>query len=198
MTSPSRTRSPVSAIAGVLTAWVVVAAIAVTGGFLTAREGSAVVERARAIETSRELRDRDGVLLRPFAIADGRWRLQADLASIDPRFVEMLLAYEDRRFADHPGVDPLALLRAAWQVAAHGRIVSGGSTLTMQLARLLAPRPDRTIADKLVQIRDAIRLDLAFSKPEILERYLTLAPYGGNLEGIRAAALAYFGHEPRK
>jgi penicillin-binding protein 1C len=175
-----------------------VAAIAVVGSFLTSPDGAEVVQRARAIETSPEVLDRAGVLINPLPIAEGRWRLRADLAGIDPRFVDMLSAYEDRRFRSHPGVDPLALVRAAGQMMANGRIVSGGSTLTMQLARLLAPRAERTLVAKLVQIRDAIRLDLALDKDEILAAYLTLAPYGGNLEGVRAASLAYFGHEPVK
>ena len=188
----------VGAVAGVVFAWLVVAGIAITGNFLTAPEGAAVVARAQSVEVSREVRDRDGALLKPFAIADGRWRLRADAGAVDPRFVDMLIAYEDGRFRSHPGVDPLALIRAAWQVATNGRIVSGGSTLTMQLARLLSGRSERTVGAKLLQIRDAIRLDAAFDKSELIALYLTLAPYGGNLEGVRAASLAYFRHEPRK
>ena len=90
--------------------------------------------------------DRDGRLLRPFATADGRWRLPVAAADVDPRFLAMLKAYEDRRFDRHPGIDPMALLRAAGQLLAHGRVVSGGSTLTMQVARLLEPREERTLA----------------------------------------------------
>ena len=98
----------------------------------------------------------------------------------------------------HHGVDPLAFLRAAYQFATHGRIVSGGSTLTMQVARLLEPRQQRSLDAKIRQTVRALELEWALSKDEILGLYLTLAPYGGNLEGIRAASLAYFGKEPRR
>ena len=151
-----------------------------------------------AIATSVEVLDRDGRLLRPFALPDGRWRLAADPSLVDRRYIDLLIAYEDRRFYDHSGVDPLAILRAAWQFVTHGRIVSGGSTLTMQVARLLEPRPDRTLRAKLAEVRRAIELEARFSKAEILKLYMTLAPFGGNLEGVRAASLAYFGKEPRR
>ncbi len=150
------------------------------------------------IERSVEVVDREGRLLRPFALSDGRWRLLADLSSIDQRFIEILLAYEDQRFRSHWGVDPLAMLRAVWQFASNGRVVSGGSTITMQVARLLEPRAERTISAKLYEMRRAISLEAQFSKDEILALYLTLAPYGGTLEGVRAASLSYFGKEPRK
>ena len=147
---------------------------------------------------SPEVLDRDGVLLRAFAAPDGRWRLAVHLDEVDPAFIDMLVAYEDKRFRSHPGVDPLAALRAAGQLVAHGRIVSGGSTLTMQLARLLEPRAGRSLGAKLRQAFRALQIERRLSKRDILERYLTLAPYGGNLEGVRAASLAYFGKEPRR
>ncbi|MGI9413183.1 MAG: transglycosylase domain-containing protein, partial [Hyphomicrobiales bacterium] len=149
-------------------------------------------------ETSRMVVDRNGGLLRAFTIADGRWRLTADLDGTDPLLVNMLVTYEDKRFFRHNGVDPLAMLRAAWQLAANGRIVSGGSTLTMQLARLLEPRKSRSLGAKLRQALRALQIERRLSKQEILKRYLTLAPYGGNLEGVRAAALAYFSKSPQK
>jgi penicillin-binding protein 1C len=151
-----------------------------------------------AVEMSTQVVDRNGRLLRAYATSQGRWRLPVKLSEVDPRFVRMLLAYEDRRFYDHAGVDALAMLRAGWQWLRNGRVVSGGSTLTMQVARLLEPRPDRTLGAKLFQMVRAIELEHGLSKTEILELYLTLAPYGGNLEGVRAASLAYFGKEPRK
>ena len=147
---------------------------------------------------SPEVLDRDGALLRAFAAADGRWRLAVQLDQVDPAFLDMLVAYEDKRFQSHPGVDPLAALRAAGQLVAHGRIVSGGSTLTMQLARLVEPRAGRSLGAKLRQAFRALQIERRLSKRDILERYLTLAPYGGNLEGVRAASLAYFGKEPRR
>ena len=143
--------------------------------------------------------DRDNRLLRPFTIADGRWRLPVTRDQVDPRFLEMLIGYEDRRFKEHGGVDYEALLRAAGQfVLAGGHIVSGGSTLTMQVARLLQGDSTRSAGGKLHQIAMARALEARFSKDEILDLYLTLAPYGGNLEGVRAASLAYFGKEPTR
>jgi penicillin-binding protein 1C len=142
--------------------------------------------------------DRNGRLLRPYATPDGRWRLPATVRDIDPRYVEMLIAYEDIRFRTHHGVDPLAVGRAAYQLLSNGRIVSGASTITMQVARLLEPRTDRTFGAKLRQAVRAIQLERALSKDEILSLYFALAPYGGNLEGVRAASLAYFGKEPRR
>jgi penicillin-binding protein 1C len=150
------------------------------------------------IEYSTLVVGRDGALLRPYATSHGRWRLPATVQEVDPRYVATLLAYEDRRFRWHPGVDPLALARAAYQWARHGRIVSGGSTITMQVARLLEPRTERSIAAKLRQMVRAFELEWRLSKDEILSLYLSLAPYGGNLEGVRAASLAYFGKEPRR
>ena len=146
-------------------------------------------------EVSTVVRDREGRVLRAFPVAEGRWRLAADLDSIDPDFIEALLAYEDSRFYSHAGVDPLALVRASRDSLLAGRIVSGGSTITMQLARLLEPR-ERTLAAKAFQMLRALQLELRYSKQEILEAYLTLAPYGGNLEGVRSASWAYFGREP--
>jgi len=142
--------------------------------------------------------DRDGKLLRPFATPDGYWRLPVRLADVDRRYVDLLVAYEDKRFRDHIGIDPYALLRAAAQVATHGHIVSGGSTLTMQVARLLEPRGERSLVAKLRQIVRAVEIERVLTKDEILALYLNLAPYGGNLEGVRAASLAWFGKEPRR
>lgn len=147
---------------------------------------------------SAEVLDRDGQLLRAFATPDGYWRLETDLDQIDGQFLEMLVTYEDKRFWDHEGIDLLALGRAALQFAGNGRIVSGGSTLSMQLARLIEPREGRSIASKIRQVLRAVQIERRLSKHDILKRYLTLAPYGGNLEGVRAASLAYFGKEPRR
>src|SRR5262245_8725386 len=142
--------------------------------------------------------DRDGKLLRPYTTPEGRWRLPATREHVDPRFVELLLVYEDKRFSAHHGIDLLALGRAFAQLITHRRIVSGASTITMQVARLLEPRAERSFKAKLRQMVRAIEIEHALSKDEILALYLTLAPYGGNLEGVRAASLAYFGKEPRR
>ena len=143
--------------------------------------------------------DRDGKLLRPFTIADGRWRLPVTTADVDRRFIDMLIGYEDQKFEEHHGVDWMAFVRAAGQfVLAGGQIVSGGSTLTMQVARLIDGDSTRSIAGKLRQIAIAEKLEATYTKDQILTLYLTLAPYGGNIEGIRAATLAYFGKEPNR
>jgi penicillin-binding protein 1C len=147
---------------------------------------------------SAEVLDRDGELLRAFTTPDGYWRLKTSLDQVDKGFIDMLVAYEDKRFWDHSGIDVLALGRAAIQFATSFHIVSGGSTLSMQLARLIEPRDSRSVASKIKQMLRALQIERRLSKREILERYLTLAPYGGNLEGVRAASLAYFGKEPKR
>ena len=145
---------------------------------------------------SPEVVARDGTLLRPFLSRDGYWRLKTKVAQVDPRYIALLKAYEDKRFDEHLGVDPLAVARATFQLVSTGHIVSGASTLTMQAARLLEPGRPRTVLTKLIQMARAIQLEERYSKGEILSIYLTLAPFGGNLEGVRAASLAYFGKEP--
>ncbi len=128
------------------------------------------------ITVSAEVLDRDGQLLRAFATPDGYWRLATDLDRVDKPFLDMLVAYEDKRFWDHRGIDFLAIGRAALQFATSGHIVSGGSTLSMQLARLIEPRESRNLAAKLRQVLRALQIERRLSKREILERYLTLAP----------------------
>src|SRR5262249_33128444 len=126
--------------------------------------------------------DRDGRLLRAYATPEGRWRLPAGVADVDPRFFAMLFAYEDKRFRAHPGVDPLALARATVQLVTSGSIQSGGSTLTMQVARLLEPRSNRNVAAKLRQMVRAIEIERALSKDDILSLYLDLPPYAGTIQ----------------
>jgi penicillin-binding protein 1C len=150
------------------------------------------------VPTSQIVVDRTDALLRPYTIADGRWRLPVTLADVDPMFITMLKGYEDRRFDEHHGVDWRALVRAAAQVARNGHVVSGGSTLSMQVARLVQGGSTRQAESKLRQIVHARALEQKLDKDQILSLYLALAPYGGNLEGIRAATLAYFGKEPRR
>ncbi len=152
-------------------------------------------DMSRLADSSTLVHDRQDRLLRAFLTASEAWRLPARPGDVSPLYLEMLLAYEDRRFRWHPGVDPLAVLRATGQLVANRRIVSGASTLTMQAARLLEPRP-RSITAKLAQSARALQLEWRYSKDDILSWYLTLAPYGGNLEGVRAASLAWFGKEP--
>ncbi len=125
---------------------------------------------------------------------DEKWRIQASLDRVDPDYVSALTFLEDRRFRLHPGVDPAAVLRATVQNLGAGGVVSGASTLTMQLARMLEPRP-RTLTSKLVEATRALQLELRLDKNTVLAAYLTRVPYGRNVEGIEAAALAYFGHD---
>jgi len=184
-------RGPAIAAAGLAIA----GALAVTG-FVVAMGPLPLAETQRVSTT---VVDRNGKLLRAYAMADGRWRLPVKAATgVDPTYLKLLLAYEDQRFRSHGGVDPLALVRAAWQLATTGHIVSGGSTITMQLARLMEPREGRSITTKLRQIVRALEIERRFSKDEILDLYLTLAPFGGNLEGLSAASLAYLGKEPKR
>lgn len=149
-----------------------------------------------ALEMSVEVLDRDGDLLRAYTVADGRWRLELPPDKVDPVYLQMLLAFEDKRFLDHAGVDPKSVLRAALQAAWNGRVVSGGSTLTMQVARLLEDGTTGEVGGKLRQMRVALALERRLSKDQILQLYLHLAPFGGNLEGVRAASISYFGKEP--
>lgn len=152
---------------------------------------------SRANDVSAIVTDRNGYWLHAFATKEGRWRFSADLDEIDPVFVRELIAIEDKRFYSHWGVDPFAVIRAGASAFKSGRIVSGASTITMQTARLLEPRA-RTFGSKLIEMARAIQLERRLSKREILELYLTLAPYGGNLEGVRAASLIYYGREPER
>ncbi|MEO1116040.1 MAG: transglycosylase domain-containing protein, partial [Pseudomonadota bacterium] len=140
--------------------------------------------------------DRDDQLLRAFISGDDKWRLPVDLSEIDPLYFDMLLAFEDQRFFEHGGVDFRALLRSVAQSLRNGRIVSGGSTLTMQVARLLEEKPTKSIRRKYEQILRSIQLERTFTKEDILRLYVLRAPFGGNLEGIRAASLTWFGKEP--
>jgi penicillin-binding protein 1C len=157
---------------------------------------------ARYQQRSVEVLDANNRVLRAFTTADGKWRLKATVEDVDPLYLSLLKAYEDRRFDVHWGVDPAAALRAAGQWLTRGRIVSGASTLSMQAARLLDPEHlqprSRSLATKAIQTARALQLEWRYSKREILAIYLTLAPMGGNLEGVRAASLAYFAKEPRQ
>ena len=149
----------------------------------------------RAERASPVALDRTGGWLRALPVERGRWRIRADLARTDPLFLKRVVAVEDSRFYWHPGVDPIAVVRAVGAAALTGHVRSGASTLTMQTARLLEPRR-RTMGAKLIEMARALQLEARFSKRQILALYLTLAPSGGNLGGVRAASLAYFGHEP--
>lgn len=149
-----------------------------------------------SLPISAEVLDRNGDLLRVYTLPNGRWRMNE--GAVDPSFIALLLSSEDKRFYHHHGVDFWAMARAGGQAIWNGGIVSGGSTLTMQVARLLEDSGTGRWQGKIRQIRLALALERHLTKSQILSLYLRLAPYGGNLEGIRAASLSYFAKEPRR
>jgi len=148
-------------------------------------------ERARQPLFSETVLSQDDALLKSYLSADGYWRFKADVASLPKHVVDGLICLEDRRFYSHPGVDPLAVLRAGRQNYTAGHVVSGASTLTMQVARLLRPAPRGLLAKAREAVR-ALHLEAHLSKSEILDLYLSYAPFGGNVEGIEAAARRFF------
>lgn len=148
--------------------------------------------------TAPEVRDRNGTLLRAYTIEDGLWRMAVTPDQVDPLFYEMLVAYEDKRFYRHSGIDPWASARAVLQALREGRVVSGASTLTMQVARLLEDGTTGQWQGKLRQMRLAMALEQRLTKDEILALYTLIAPYGGNVEGLRAAAYIWLGKTPRR
>lgn len=137
----------------------------------------------------------DGSPLWRFADANSIWRYPVTPGEVSPRYLEALINYEDRFFWEHPGINPLAILRAAWQDLRNGKAISGGSTLTMQVARLLDPHP-RTFGGKVRQVWRALQLEWHLSKRQILTLYLNRAPFGGTLQGVGAASWAYLGKSP--
>ncbi len=139
--------------------------------------------------------DRDQKLIYAFTSGDGMWRIRTSLPQISPVLQKLLIKYEDRWFFWHPGINPVAMVRALQNNAAAGRVVYGGSTLTMQIARIMEPKK-RTYYHKLIEIFRAFQLEQRFSKRKLLEIYFNIAPYGGNIEGIAAASWLYFGKEP--
>lgn len=150
---------------------------------------------SRLATVGTEVLDREGRTLGMVPAPGGVWRLRTTVDDVSPVFLNLLLRTEDRRFYQHAGVDVLALARAVGQWAVAGRVISGGSTLTMQAARLLEPRR-RTLLSKAIEAFRAVQLEERLDKRQILGIWLTLAPYGGNLEGVRAGAQAWFGERP--
>jgi penicillin-binding protein 1C len=140
---------------------------------------------------------RDGTPLRAFADSDGVWRYPITAQKVSPLYLQALLTYEDRWFYRHPGVNPYALLRGVTAAMRHGHVVSGGSTLTMQVARIIEPIP-HTLAGKIVQIFRALQLEAHLSKAQILDLYLNHAPFGGPIQGVEAASWAYLGKPASK
>lgn len=175
---------------------VVLAAVCLLSGGLAALDWASPPDLVRFEDRSRIVLDRTGAPLRAFMSRDQKWRLLTRPEDVDPLYLAMLAAYEDKRFHRHVGVDPLALGRAVGQAVRSGRVVSGASTLTMQAARLLEPRR-RGLWAKAAEMWRALQLEARRDKDDVLAVYLTLAPFGGAVEGVRAAALKLFGREPR-
>ena len=138
------------------------------------------------------LEDRNGELLGARIATDGQWRFPK-AEKVSPKYAECVVAFEDKRFWWHPGVDPFGLARALWQNLQQGKIVGGGSTLTMQVIRMARNNPDRTIWEKIVEVCMATRLELTYSKRSILALYASNAPFGGNVVGLEAASWRYYG-----
>ncbi len=153
------------------------------------------LDLARYESRSTVVRDAQGGVLRAFPAPEGQWRVETSVDDVDPLYLAMLKAVEDRRFDAHPGIDPLAILRAAGQLIGERRVVSGASTLTMQAAKLLDPRP-RTWQAKIAEAVRALRMQTRLGRDGVLGVYLTLAPFGGAIEGANAASYAWFGKRP--
>ncbi len=149
-----------------------------------------------SVSYSTAVYDRNGSLLRVTLSADQKYRLKADLGEFPPQFIEALLMKEDKFFFHHPGVDPLALMRGLWHSMIVGDFTSGGSTITMQLARLLYELSTDSVGGKLVQIWLALRLELAYPKSRILEAYCAMVPCGRNIEGFASACLIFMDKSP--
>jgi len=178
-----------------LLGWAIVVAVVVLGMMIGAAYLVPLPDRLEAADAT-VVEWRDGTAAHVFLSADDRLRMPADLDDIDPEYVRSVLAVEDEHFWWHPGVDPLAVARASWSNLMSGRVVSGASTVTMQLVRLLEPRP-RTFRSKVIEAFRAVQLEFRLSKREILEAYLSYVPYGRNYEGVETASYLYFGKSPR-
>jgi penicillin-binding protein 1C len=148
------------------------------------------------IRYSQTVLDKDGNVLRVFLSPKDKWILPVELSEINPALVQATVAVEDKRFWKHHGVDPLAVLRSAWLNITHQKILMGASTLSMQVIRLLEDRP-RTLPNKVIEAVHALWLESVYSKQEILKFYFELAPYGGNIHGVKAAAWRYFEKQPK-
>ncbi len=173
---------------GLLLAWVMVLLTFVTMDWLMPLPIEAFEQRHFA----QVVVDRTGQPLRSFADAEGVWRYPVTLDQVSPRYLEALINYEDQYYYQHFGINPLAVMRAIGQRITEGRFVSGASTLTMQVARILKPH-DKTVGGKLGQMFRALQLEWHFSKEEILTFYLNYAPFGGPIEGVQAASYVYLG-----
>ena len=150
----------------------------------------------KEIGYSQTILDKEGNILRVFLGSKDRWLLPVELSEINPQLINATIAIEDKRFWHHHGVDPIAVFRSAWLNITHRKILMGASTLSMQVIRLLEDRP-RTFPNKIIEAAHAIWLETIYSKQEILRLYFELAPYGGNIHGVKAASWRYFKKYPK-
>jgi penicillin-binding protein 1C len=149
-----------------------------------------------AVSYSQIILAKDGSVLHAYLTPDQKWRMQTGIADISPLLQKTLIFKEDKYFYYHFGINPMAIARAAYKNLVRGERTSGASTITMQVVRLLHPK-QRTYLNKILEMFHAMQLELHYSKKEILQLYLSLAPYGSNIEGVKAAALLYFGQAPQ-
>lgn len=177
--------------------WAKRAAITAVGGFLAFLLLDLCAPLPAPKPYSRIVYARDGSMLHAQLSRDDKWRMHTRLDEVPPALLQSLVAKEDQYFWYHPGVNPFALVRAAFSNTFSGARVSGASTITMQVARMLEPKP-RTFWSKLQEIFRAFQLEWHYSKNEILEMYLSYLPYGGNVEGVKAASHLYFGRSPQR
>ncbi|MBC7849602.1 MAG: penicillin-binding protein 1C, partial [Chitinophagaceae bacterium] len=147
------------------------------------------------IEYSTIIEDNKGEVIHAFLTSDEKWRMKTTLAEISPSLKKTIVAKEDKYFYSHPGINPLAMGRAFLKNTWRGKRTSGASTITMQVARALEPKR-RTYLNKIVEMFRACQLEWKYSKDEILQLYLNLVPYGGNIEGVKSASLLYFKKDP--
>ena len=150
----------------------------------------------KAIHYSKSIYDKDGNMLRSFTQDKDLWLMPVELSEINPDFIKATLAIEDKRFFKHPGIDIGAVIRAIELNIANKRIISGASTVSMQVIRILEGR-DRTMLNKIVEAVHAVHLERLYTKEEILKLYFEIAPYGGNIHGVKAASLRYFQKHPK-
>ncbi len=151
----------------------------------------------RQKEFSKEIHAKDGTLLTAYLTSDDKWRLRTELDEVSPELTKAVLEKEDSWFYWHPGINPFSIVRAIYRNVTTGEIQVGASTITMQVARLLEPKK-RTYLNKLAEMFRALQLEIKYSKEEILELYLSLLPFGGNIEGVKSASYIYFNRPPSK
>ncbi len=148
-------------------------------------------------EFSKEIRAKDGTLLTAYLTSDDKWRLRTELEEISPDLIKAIIKKEDSWFYWHFGINPVSIFRSLYRNMATGEVESGASTITMQVARILEPK-ERTYINKLAEMFRAFQLEIKYSKKEILELYLSLLPFGGNIEGVKSASYIYFNRPPKQ